>query len=148
MTDIQQLDAPAAAAGLRAAKGGARGFLGVDPVTQNDTLLAIELTRQDAQVYRVDEALVGFAPNHEQPRQAFVASTSAAAEPVRALLTYLATYQRCTSYVAMVPAGGAAIAAFTGCGFEQVGELRDHRFQSGGYQDVVVMVKAADSCHS
>lgn len=148
MTDIQQLDARAAAAGLRAAKDGARGFLGVDPVTQNDALLAIELTGQDAQVYRVGETLVGFAPNHEQPRQAFVASTSPAAEPVRALLAHLATYQRCTSYVAMVPAGGPSLAAFTGCGFEQVGALRDHRFQSGAYQDVVVMAKVADPCPS
>lgn len=138
MTDMQLLDASAAAAGLRDAAARARGFLGVDPFVQNDALLAIELTRMGAQVYRTGDALVGYAPNHAQSRQAYVASTSAEAGPVRTLLAFLATYQRCSSCVALVPAGSAAATAFTDCGFEELGVLREHRFQSGGYQDVLV----------
>jgi len=148
MPEIQLLRASAAASGLRGAKAEGRGFLGVDPVTQNDALLARELTRQGAQVYRAGDTLVGYAPNHEQPRQAFLASTSADPEPIRAVLAFLSTYQRCTSFVAMVPAGAEAAKAFAGCGFEQTGVLRDHRYQSGGYQDVLVLAKGEVPCPS
>ncbi len=88
-------------------------------------------------------AIVGCAGNPDQPRQAYVASTSGQAEPVRALLEFLSTYRRCTSYVAMVPAGAPAVTAFTGCGFRPVGLLPAHRYQSGGYLDVLVLAKAA-----
>lgn len=153
MTELQLLSAHAAAAALRDAGGHARGFLGVDPTTQNDTLLAGELTRLGSQVYRaggaVGGALVGYAPNHAQPRQAYVASTSADAGAVRAMLTFLASYRRCCSFVALLPAASTAIPAFTGCGFAEIGVLREHRYQSGGYQDVLVyFAKVADACRS
>lgn len=151
MTELRLLNAPAAAAALRDAGPPARGFLGVDPVSQNDPLLAGELTRSGAQVYRAGsadgDAVVGYAPNRAQPRQAYVASTSADPGPVRALLTFLTTYRRCGSYVALLPAGSAAIEAFTDCGFAEIGVLRGHRYQSGGYQDVLVyFAKGADTC--
>jgi hypothetical protein len=149
MTDLELLDTAAATAGLRAAGVAARGFLGTDPITQNDALLADELTRLTAQVFRAGDTLVGCTPNLAQPRQAFVASTSDRAEPVRALLAFLGTYRRFTSYVAMVPATAEAHDAFTGCGFTRCGTLREHRYASGGYQDVLVyFVEAEDACLS
>jgi hypothetical protein len=149
MTELHMLNAPAAAAALRDAGPSARGFLGVDPTSQNDPLLAGELTRLDARVYRAGDAVVGYAPNHAQPRQAYVASTSAETGPVRALLTFLTTYRRCGSYVALLPAGSAAVEAFAACGFAEIGVLREHRYQSGGYQDVLVyFAKVEDTCGS
>lgn len=149
MTELQLLNGPAAAAALREAGGGARGFLGVDPTTQNDALLANELTRLGSQVYRAGDAVVGYALNPAQPRQAYVASTSADAGPVRALLDFLANYRRCGSYVALLPAASVAVPAFTDCGFAELGVLREHRFQSGRYQDVLVyFAKVGDTCGS
>jgi hypothetical protein len=137
-----QLLAPAeAAAAVRAI--GARGFFDLDPVTQNDALMARELTTRDVQVYRVGDTLLASAVNPVQPRQAYVASTSGDPEPVRALLAFLRAYLRCTSYLALVPAGAAAADAFTGCGFEQVGVLREHRYQTARYHDVYVLAKGA-----
>jgi len=129
------LDAAAAAQALSDAAGAARGFLGIDPVTQNCALIAAELTRIGAQVCRADDALVGYVHRRGQPRQALVASTSAQAEVLATLLSFLRIYQRSTSYLALVPTGSAAITAFEGCGFRRAGELRDHRYQSGGYQE-------------
>ncbi len=137
-TDIRRLDPAAAAAHLRAAAEAGRGFLGLDPVTQNDVLLAAELTRMQAQVFRAGDMLLGSVPNPDQPRQAFVAATCADPEPLRILLGFLDTRQRCSSFVAMVPDGAACAAAFESCGFRQVGVLRDHRYQSGAYHDVIV----------
>ena len=137
-TDIRRLDPAAAAAGLRAAGRAGRGFLGLDPVTQNDVLLANELTRMQAQVFRAGDMLLGAVPNPDQPRQAFVAATCADPEPLRAFLAFLGTRQRCGSFVAMVPDGAASAAAFERCGFRRVGVLRDHRYQAGAHQDVVV----------
>jgi hypothetical protein len=143
------LDAAAAAAALSGAGRAARGFLGIDPVTQNGALIAAELTRMGAQVCRAGDTLVAYAHRASQPRQALVASTSAHAGPVAALLSYLRIHQRSTSYLALVPAGSAAIAAFEGCGFRPAGVLRDHRYQSGGYTDVLVyFAKGADTCRS
>ncbi|MGH3417276.1 MAG: GNAT family N-acetyltransferase [Actinocrinis sp.] len=137
-TDIRRLDPAAAAAHLRAAADAGRGFLGLDPVIQNDVLLAAELTRMRAQVFQAGEMLLGAVPNPDQPRQAFVAATRADPGPLRALLGFLGSHQRCGSFVAMVPDGAASAAAFESCGFRQAGVLRDHRYQAGAYQDVVV----------
>jgi hypothetical protein len=137
-TDIRRLDPAAAAAHLRAAAEAGRGFLGLDPVTQNDVLLAAELTRMRAQVFQAGDMLLGAVPNPDQPRQAFVAATCADPEPLRVFLGFLDTRQRCGSFVAMVPDGAASAAAFESCGFRRVGVLRDHRYQAGAYQDVVV----------
>lgn len=125
--------------------GAARGFLGTDPVTQNGALLAAELTRMGATVGQAGDALVGFAHRAGQPRQALVASTSGRPEPVAALLGFLRTYHRSTSYLALVPDGSPAAAAFAGCGFRRAGVLREHRYGAGEYHDVLVYVaKAAD----
>jgi hypothetical protein len=145
--DIRRLDPASAAADLRAAADTGRGFLGLDPVTQNDVLLAAELTRMQAQVFRAGDMLLGAVANPDQPRQAFVAATSADPAPLRAFLSFLGTRQRCTSFVAMVPDGAASVAAFERCGFRRVGALRDHRYQSGGYQDVVIYhASREDTC--
>ena len=145
--DIRRLDPASAAADLRAAAADGRGFLGLDPVTQNDSLLAAELTRMEAQVFRAGDMLLGAVANPDQPRQAFVAATSADPAPLRVFLSFLGTRQRCTSFVAMVPDGAASAAAFEHCGFQRVGALRDHRYQSGGHQDVVVYhASREDTC--
>src|SRR5580700_4570834 len=104
MTELRVLNCAEAAAALSRRPGSARGFLGLDPVTQNESLLAIELARIDAEVYAVGDELIGFAPNPSQPRQMYVASTSARPEPVAALLAFLRTYRRSSSYLALVPA--------------------------------------------
>ena len=148
MTEILRLDPDAAVAELRASGDAARGFLGLDPVTQNDSLLAAELIALEAQLFSAGETLVGFAPNADQPRQAYVASTTADPEPLRALLEFLATYQRCTTFVAMVPDGAEAAAGFAACGFERSGVLPQHRWQDYDWQDVLVYVGRADACRS
>ena len=145
---LQRLDTEAAVAELRTTGASGRGFLGLDPVTQNDSLLAAELKSLEAQFFTVGEALVGFAPNADQPRQAYVASTSADPEPLRALLEFLTTYQRCTTFVAMVPDGAESAAGFDACGFERVGVLPRHRWQNYDWQDVLVYVGRADACRS
>jgi hypothetical protein len=147
--ELQLLDPVSACVKLRAAGAGARGFLGLDPVIQNDPLLTRELARTGAQLFSAGDAVVGAVPNQEQPRQAFVATTSADPGPVRALLHFLTTYQRCTSFLALSPAGSPAVAALAGCGFQQVGVLREHRYANYGYQDVLVhFVRAEGSCRS
>jgi hypothetical protein len=127
-----------AAERLSAAPEAARGFLGLDPVTQNGALLARELTRTGAQVLRTGDVLLGYAPNSGQPRQARIATTSTDPEPLAALLDFLRTYRRCTSYVAEVTEGSPAVPALEACGFTRAGRLPGHVFHSGGYHDVLV----------
>ena len=138
MADLTLLGTAEAAALLSAAPEVARGFLGLDPVTQNAPLLATELTRAGAQVLRSGDVLLGYAPNPDQPRQGRVATTSADPEPLAALLGFLRTYRRCTSFVAEVPDGSAAVPALEACGFTDTGRLPGHVFHSGGYHDVLV----------
>lgn len=145
MTDVQLLDREAAAVSLRSAAEDARGFLGLDPVTQNDALLGKEIAGLGAQIFRAGNAILGFLPNHHQPRQAVVASTSADAEPLRAFLAFLRSYRRCTSYLTYIPTGSSAIEAFTTCGFSQVGTLKCHYFWRGSYVDVGVYFVNGDS---
>jgi hypothetical protein len=156
MTDLELLAPAAAAAALREAGAAARGFLGLDPVVQNDALLARELGQLDAQIFRLEEpifhggaGLLGFVPNPAQPRQAYVASTSSDPGPLRAFLAFLVSYRRCTSYLAQVPDGAESTAAFESCGFSRVGTLRAHRFESGAYRDVHVYYHGEEgSCRS
>lgn len=138
MADLTLLGTAEAAALMSAAPEAARGFLGLDPVTQNAPLLATELTRAGAQVLRSGDVLLGYAPNPDQPRQGRVATTSADPEPLAALLGFLRTYRRCTSFVAEVPDGSAAVPALEACGFTDTGRLPGHVFHSGGYHDVLV----------
>lgn len=147
MPDLSPLTPAAAAAALR--DQGARGFLDLDPVTQNDELLAAELTRTGARVFRSGTALVGYRPNERQPRQAYLACTTADPGPVGDLMGFLATYQRVTSFVATVPADGAAESAFAGCGFGAVGTLREHTYADGRHRDVRVWFgRVEDPCRS
>ncbi|MDQ7808699.1 hypothetical protein Q5425_33615 [Amycolatopsis sp. A133] len=148
MTELRPLSPAEAARGLRRAGTAARGFLGTDPVTQNDALLVRELTRREAQVYAAGGALVGCVPNRAQPRQAYVSSTSAGPEPVRALLEHLAGYQRRTSFVALVSEDGTdGAAAFLGAGFARTGVLPGHRYAGHAFHDVLVLVKE-EPCRS
>lgn len=137
--DIVPLGHAEAAAALREAGAPARGFLGLDPVTQNDALLTRTLERAEARVLRAGETLVGAAPNPLQPRQSQVATTSADAAAVRALVDFLVAYRRTTSCLALVPHGAPAVSAFLGCGFTDRGVLRGHRYASGAYHDVRVL---------
>jgi hypothetical protein len=147
---IARLDTAAAVAGLRALPPEtARGFFGLDPVTQNDALLAKQIDRSGVQLYSCGETLVGCLPNPDHPRQAQVASTSSAPEPLRALLGFLGTYQRCTSYFALVPQDSPVAAAFESCGFVCVGALPEHLFHSGRYRDVLIYhATEGDTCRS
>ncbi|MFF6959799.1 hypothetical protein [Streptomyces sp. NPDC008317] len=138
MADLTLLGTAEAAARLSAAPQAARGFLGLDPVTQNGPLLARELARTGAQVLQAGDALLGYVPNPAQPRQGWVATTSADPEPLAALLAFLRTYRRCTSYVAEVPDGSPAVPALEACGFTGAGRLPGHVFHTGGYHDVLV----------
>ncbi|MCK1822333.1 hypothetical protein MTQ10_22660 [Streptomyces sp. XM83C] len=131
-----------AAAELSAAGEAARGFLGLDPVTQNAALLGRELAHRDAVVLRYGETLLGCAVNPEQPRQAEVAVTAADAPALGALLEFLRTYQRCSSFVSLVP-DGRDTSAFEAHGFRTVGTLRGHRFAQGRYHDVRVLAWTA-----
>jgi hypothetical protein len=138
MSDIRRLDPAEAASALGAEAGRNRGFLGLDPVTQNHALLVRELTRLEAQLFASGADLFGYRINPEQPRQAYLATTATAPEALARFLEFLRNYQRCTSYVSEVSAGSPSVAALTGCGFRPVGTLRDHRFAAGGYHDVTV----------
>ncbi|HEX6498608.1 MAG TPA: GNAT family protein [Micromonosporaceae bacterium] len=149
MTEMRRLDIAGGVAGLRAAGDQARGFLGTDPVTQNDALLGSELTRIGAQVYGHGDTLLGYLPNVDQPRQAYLASTSSDPDALRLFTAFLGTYQRCTSYVATVPADSVAVGAFDACGFRRIGMLRDHQYRSGRYHDVVMFFATGeDVCRS
>jgi hypothetical protein len=147
---IGRLDTAAAVAGLPALPPEAvRGFFGLDPVTQNDALLAKEIDRTGVQLYSCGETLLGCLPNPDHPRQAQVASTSSDPEPLRALLGFLGTYQRCTSFVAQVPQDSPVAAAFESCGFARVGILPEHLFHSGRYRDVLIYhATMGDTCLS
>lgn len=145
--DIRRLDPAAAAVQLRDAAEAGRGFLGLDPVTQNDALLAAELARMQAQLFRAGDMLLGAVPNPAQPRQAFIAATCADPEPLRAFLGFLSTRQRCSSFLAMVPDGAAPGTAFELCGFRRVGVLRDHCYRAGAYHDILVYhANSEDTC--
>lgn len=138
VAEICILDPGTAAAGLQALGADARGFLDLDPVTQNEALLRLELVRTGGQVFRSGNTLLGYRPNPEQPGQACVATTSADTAALRAFVSYLALYRRSTSFMALAEAGSTPAAAFGGCGFGQVGTMRQHRYHSGRYHDVTV----------
>ncbi|UED82959.1 hypothetical protein [Streptomyces profundus] len=153
MADLVQLNGPDAAEALRAAGEASRGFLGLDPVVQNDALLTRELARLDGRVFRVGDALVGAAPNPAQPRQALVACTHDDEAAVRSLVEFLVTYRRNTSFLALVPEGSPAVAGFLRAGLTDRGVLRDHRYASGSYHDVRVLFgtgdqRTGDACRS
>ncbi|MEU3251185.1 hypothetical protein [Streptomyces sp. NPDC006997] len=118
--------------------GTARGFLDLDPVTQNTALLTREIARRDLTVLRHGTTLLGYAVNPVQPRQAAVATTSSDPAALRALLSFLHTYRRCTSFTAGTPAGSPVLPALDACGFVRAGVLPGHLFLTGRHHDVLV----------
>ncbi|GAB3465364.1 hypothetical protein [Actinophytocola sediminis] len=111
---------------------GTRGFLGLDPVTQNYALLAQLLSARQARLFGAGDAVVGYAPNLDQPRQAQVATTSTDPEVLTGFTDYLRRYGRYTSFLCL---DGPSTALR---GFRLVGTLRAHVYRGGGYHDVDV----------
>jgi hypothetical protein len=124
-----------AAARLRTEPGGGRGFLGLDPVTQNDPSLIAGLSAREALVWSFGVALVGACPNPDNPRQACVATTSADPAALRAAAGTLRAYRRTASLLAVAGTGEPAADAVRGCGFTRAGTLRRHDYRSGAYHD-------------
>ncbi|HEY4023725.1 MAG TPA: hypothetical protein VGM75_33930 [Pseudonocardiaceae bacterium] len=138
MTELRPLAPREGVALLRGI--GARGFLGLDPVTQNDPLLLRELAAMDAHLFAPTEgadAVLGYTPNPDNPRQAYVATTSADPALLAELADHLLIYRRCTSMVCLT-SDDTAIAALRGNGFRQAGLLRQHDYREGAYHDVHV----------
>lgn len=142
---IVQLAPADAVARLRRTPGQGRGFLGLDPVTQNDALLQILLARQGAQLFGSDDAVLGYVPNADNQRQGFIATTSADPEVLAAFTEFLRVYRRYTSFVCHVTDGDPAIGALEGCGFRVTGQLRGHLFRTGAYHDVNVYFGRGES---
>jgi hypothetical protein len=136
--DIEQIAPDLAVSLLRTATGGGRGFLGLDPVTQNDALLVREMTARRAQVFRYGDSVVGYAPNPDAPRQAVVATTSADPDVLVGFVSFLRVYRRFTSFTATTTADQPAAKALRAGGFREVARLRDHVYRAGGYRDLHV----------
>ena len=139
---LRRLGGLAAAAALRAS--GARWFLGLDPVTQNDELLARTLSVAGVTVFRSGDAVVGYTLNPDNPGQAAVDTTGTDPAPLAACLDFLHEYQRCDTFVALVAVDRDPAALR---GFTPVGRLRGHEYRGGTYHDVDVYFRAReDSC--
>lgn len=136
MTDLELLTPAEAAAELSARPREARGFLGLDPVTQNAALLARELIRGQAAVFRAGSTLVGCQVSGFQPRQAQVDTTGTDPDGLRTMLELLASYRRCTSYLGLASAERAPV--YEASGFRRTGSLRHHRWAGGRYHDTLV----------
>jgi hypothetical protein len=146
---------------LRRARNWGRGFLGVDPVTQNAALMARLLDEASAETYQVAAhgsavAVAGCVRNPVNRRQALVAiaelpaggptdgdprGEAAAAPPaelakvIRRFLRYLSTNRDITSFVAYAVAGDGALPGLIDSGFREVGQLREHVYRSGAFHD-------------
>ncbi|MGQ0838598.1 GNAT family N-acetyltransferase [Actinokineospora sp.] len=140
MTGFRVLTAPEAAEALGAAR--ARGFLGLDPVTQNDDLLARELTERQARVFGAGTAVLGCVLNPDNPRQAVVACTTDDPAPLAAFVEFLHRHLRCTSFIAHTTDARAAV--LTECGFTRIGTLADHVYRGGRYHDEYVFHRAVE----
>lgn len=139
MVELVLLPAEEVAVRLGRISGSGRGFLELDPVVQNEPLLALLLAARSALVFSYgDDALVGAQANPDNPRQAFVSATSDCPAAVAALLDFLRAHRRCTSAVALVAPGAGAVAAFEALGFTGTGRLRDHYYRSGSYLDALI----------
>ncbi|HEY8980274.1 MAG TPA: hypothetical protein VIU15_11895 [Streptomyces sp.] len=139
MTETQEavavLSASAAAARLRALGAGGRGFLGRDPVTENDSLLARELGRDDTVVLAVGDTLLGARISRLNPRRAEISASAADPKALRALAEFLATYRRCFALTAVVAEGDPSWPALEELGFTRTAVLRDHWYRTGRYVD-------------
>jgi hypothetical protein len=135
MRELVALSTSEAAVRLRAAGEAARGFLGVDPVTQNDPLLVRELDAQQAQLFACGQSVAGYLSGADNPRQATVAAAGDDPQALAALTEFLHRYRRYTSFVATAEPDSAAARALLGCGFTEVGRLTGHLFRAGRYRD-------------
>ncbi|MER5439013.1 hypothetical protein [Streptomyces sp. NPDC002790] len=144
MTELNVLTAEAAATALGRCGQAARGFLGLDPVTQNDALLVLRLRAEEALVFRYGggnapvASVLGAVWNPHNPRQAVVSSTTEDPEALTALLDFLRTHRRCVGAVGVCASADPAHAGFAATGFRPVGVLRAHFFRSGAYLDATV----------
>lgn len=134
MADVVQLELADGVRRLAALT--ARGFLGLDPVTQNDALLRKLLSARDARLFGSGDAVLAYAPNPDNPRQAEIATTSTDPEVIAAFTEFLRRHGRYTSFVCY---GGPAD-ALRASGFRPAGRLREHVFGGGRYHDVPVHV--------
>jgi hypothetical protein len=132
MTEVTQLDLFDGV--RRLAATGTRGFLGLDPVTENDALLSRTLATRNAQLFGCGDTVLGYVPNPDNPRQAEVATTSTDPSILAAFTEFLRCHRRYTSFVCFGGPPGALR------GFRYTGRLREHVFGGGRYHDVHVHV--------
>jgi RimJ/RimL family protein N-acetyltransferase len=142
---LVRLSLAQAAARLRTAPGGGRGFLGLDPVTQNDASLVAGLSARRALVWSFGVVLIGAYPNSRNPRQVRVATTAADPKALRAVVQALRVYRRTTSLVTATVATEPAAEAARACGFADIGVLRRHDYRSGVYHDVYLRYLSLES---
>lgn len=135
---LQRLATAEGVARLRALGDGGRGFLGLDPRTQNDALLTRLLTEREAVLFGHGETLLGTYQSKDNPRQAVVAVSGADPAALAALARLLRVYRRHTSMVAFTSPGDPALPALRACRFREVGTLAGHHYRSGAYRDAVV----------
>jgi hypothetical protein len=135
---LKRLATAEGVARLRALGDGGRGFLGLDPRTQNDALVARVLTEREAVLFVHGETLLGAYQSKDNPRQAVVAVSGADPAGLAALARLLRVYRRYTSMVAVTGPGDPALPALRACRFREVGTLAGHDYRSGAYRDAVV----------
>jgi acyl transferase domain-containing protein len=141
MTDtaaLRLLSPDEVAARLRTSPGGGRGFLGTDPVIQNDALLARALRDTSARLLGWRDTVLGTRPNPRNPRQEEVAATSNDADALAALLDFLRAHRHCGSALAVCGPDAAMLPALNQLGFRRTGLLRGHYFRAGRYLDATV----------
>ncbi len=130
---------------VRRLPGSGLGFLGLDPLTQNDQWLLDRLTGMRATLYGTERGtLVGCAPNPANPRQARVAVAADDSAALTALLDLLRSTAAHTSFTAVACASDAGLPALLDCSFREVGTLRGHVLRAGVYLDAGVYYAADD----
>ncbi len=137
-TTLTLLSPREAAARLRALSSGGRGFLGTDPVVQNDALLAKVLQDCSALVMDWEGTVIGARPSPHNPRQEEVACSSDDPEALTALLDHLRQYRRCASVWAVCSPDAPMLTALEALEFRHTGLLRAHYYRAGEYLDAAV----------
>lgn len=145
MAEPVRLELPTAVRRLRRLPDSGLGFLGLDPLTQNDQWLLNRLTSMRATLYDTERGtVVGCAPNPANPRQARVAVAADDSAALTALLALVRATAGYTSFTAVACASDAGLPALLDCGFREVGTLRGHVFRAGVYLDAGVYYAADD----
>lgn len=143
MDELVPLELSDAIRRLRRLPDSGLGFLGLDPLTQNDQWLMGRLTSMRAAVYVAGrDTIVASAPNFANPRQSQVAVAADDSTALRVLLSFLRSTAYCTSFTATLCASDTGLPALLDCGFREVGTLRNHVFRAGIYRDVGVYYAA------